>query len=1363
MPISATDLNKAYLAYFGRPADLTGKTYFATLEQADVIKAFDASAESKALYGNDAAAKVNAIYQNLFNRDAEPEGLVYWTTLINQGRVTAAGAAFAILNGAQGTDATAVQNKLAASEAFVAAMDLTPELVGYSGMDAAASARNWLKAVGADAATLTAAVAGAQAAVTAAVEAGTGEGGAGYQLTNGTDVASSSVFTAGQVYTPGGNDRINSLQDEDRLTGTGTNPTLNATLGNPGDNGGTTITPTLAGIQTINVAFVGSAGGVNQLDLQDATGVTNAINITRVSDGIVTATIDNIGAVPTNLSVTNSGQPGQSISFAFKNSAVSGSADTTTVTIDDVQVAALSVQSRTPTAGLGIETINLVSSESANVVGVLNAEDMATLNITGDAALSLGAMGQVVNGGNNVEATTYTAGLGNVAGTLKTVDASALTAALTLVLGAELNATNEDTTGSAIQMTVTGGTGDDTFVVAQGVNIDAVATTNTDRIAGGEGANKLVLLGATAQTVAALTTGATLTNIQALEIRAGHDAAAGADAVTVDADAFDKLATIFVRNEGHNAGAPAAEAATFNLNDLTAAQGTAITIAHGTTGNSNIATNTLNVNLKNGTGTTDVVSVTVVDALNSQPRFNFVLDADGDDAAGVQNNAGVESVTIVDSDTESNTIALAKVAEHSGTVTLTGGAAGNVMNLDTTTAGANGGMYQYAIDGTATDASTTAIIDHSLTAGQVKIVAATVNASAYAGNAVVRVSTSAAATGAQSITMGTGNDTVIFDNANDNRAGLTISDTVVGGTGTDTLVIDGNLGVAGTIALAASEWTNVSGFENLRLVNAGAGSNYSLTLTDALIAANKDATGFLNIINDHDSVNDAVNAADLINGAAQSESAVVIDARTLAANSRFSYNGEEGVSLTADRFIMADANINGGNVINGGAVNNVNTAGDNAANGDVLEVRNAAVVTVGDLANVSNVGNLVFNNDLAIAQTLTLQLNDTVVDAMADSYHASTSTNPERLTIRANDTAFVSVAGAALTLDASALTTRSVLTIRTDDNNGAGGLDVVDTISVSSNVGGTGHIVDMVDGGVRADTLTFVGAAGELFANTTTVVVSGTTNTATLVTQNGTGLATSTHTVQYDNSDTVSLNAGGTTTSFLGSTATATFTGGTTADTIIGTTGANTINAGAGADTVTGGAGVDTIDLGAADLAADVISFTGVSSAANRDVVTSFVVGSDVLGLDVDFTTAATAAGLVAVFEDEAGAAANANGAAYDLGALTAGNTNALDLVTLDTATLTNTANANLALVTNGTELLKALVAAGAANTASGIQMDNIGDSLYIAVDDGANGYLYLASAGADNLATAGEIVLVGTFTASLIDGVIAAQTLMVA
>ncbi|MFZ6802193.1 hypothetical protein, partial [Undibacterium sp. Di24W] len=84
-----------------------------------------------------------------------------------------------------------------------------------------------------------------------------------------------------------------------------------------------------------------------------------------------------------------------------------------------------------------------------------------------------------------------------------------------------------------------------------------------------------------------------------------------------------------------------------------------------------------------------------------------------------------------------------------------------------------------------------------------------------------------------------GNDTVVFDNIQDTRAGLSISDTVAGGAGTgDTLVIDGDLtgaNLGDTIALGASEWTNVSGFETIRLVGtsnnagvAGAG-NYRLT------------------------------------------------------------------------------------------------------------------------------------------------------------------------------------------------------------------------------------------------------------------------------------------------------------------------------------------------------------------------------------------------------------------------------------------------------------------------------------------------------------------------------------------------------
>ena len=124
-------------------------------------------------------------------------------------------------------------------------------------------------------------------------------GGQTFTLTNDTDKASANVFEAGLVWSPGGDERINALQDEDVLTGKGANPTLNATLGNAEDNGGTIITPKLAGIETVNVAFTGSStggnGAVNALDLQDATGV-KAVNITRVTQAVNEAEVGNLMA-----------------------------------------------------------------------------------------------------------------------------------------------------------------------------------------------------------------------------------------------------------------------------------------------------------------------------------------------------------------------------------------------------------------------------------------------------------------------------------------------------------------------------------------------------------------------------------------------------------------------------------------------------------------------------------------------------------------------------------------------------------------------------------------------------------------------------------------------------------------------------------------------------------------------------------------------------------------------------------------------------------------------------------------------------------------------------------------------------------
>ena len=89
-------LQQAYLAYFGRPADVSGLAYYADQSEAQVKAAFSASPESQAFFGSMAvAAQINTIYKNLFNRDAEPAGLTYWSQEIGSGRLSLADAAMA--------------------------------------------------------------------------------------------------------------------------------------------------------------------------------------------------------------------------------------------------------------------------------------------------------------------------------------------------------------------------------------------------------------------------------------------------------------------------------------------------------------------------------------------------------------------------------------------------------------------------------------------------------------------------------------------------------------------------------------------------------------------------------------------------------------------------------------------------------------------------------------------------------------------------------------------------------------------------------------------------------------------------------------------------------------------------------------------------------------------------------------------------------------------------------------------------------------------------------------------------------------------------------------------------------------------
>ena len=1137
MGINTNAVQRLYTAYFSRPADPVGLAYWESKLPADraatqaelttlAHSGFSASTEFSNMYtGLTNAQIVQLAYQNLFGRSAEPAGEVYWAARLASGAETFAGLVLQLTYSAQGTDATAIASKLSAATAFTAALDTTAEITGYAGTGSSASARGWLATV-TDAATLATATAAAtlDAAVAAAVAAGSTDGGGTtpngttFTLTNGTDNATANVFNASLVYTPAGNARINALQDEDTLTGAGVNATLNATLGNlDGLNAGasgTIVTPKLNGISTVNVAFTGSntaagSAAVTELDLQDATAPT-AVNITRVSDALATATVDNMKAVPTTMSLTDSNNAQQNVSFLFTNSGASGAADASTMTLSNVNVNTLTVQENVSDGSVdqGIESLTLVSSGSANTVSILRAEDLKTLTINGSQNMTIGGSSSVT-GPQGVEATQYAAGFANVAGSLTAVNASGLTGNLTLNLGTELNAGLDNTSGVNAQVTVTGGTGNDTFRLGNGAVVGGTAT-NTDIIDGGTGTNTVVVTGSA--TIAAATS-ANVRNIQALEVRTGHDLEAGravvADVATIDADAFNALSSIYVRNEGATSttraptvATSAAEGMTVNLNNLTSAQANAITLAHGTTGNSTIANNIVNVTLKTSTGAADTARVTIVDGINANPVFNAQIAA-----------AAVEQMTFTDSDTESNTVHFtnAGYTQAGSSITLQGGASGQYFNLDSNAvagaAPAAAGLgYGYATDGTSGSSTTAAasagaiagvpttvstsqrdnavstVFNDTGAAAANRLLEESIVAGSYVGDVVVRMGDITRADGfkSQSITTGTGNDTIIFDQLNATNAGFTSADTVAAGTGTDTLVLDGNNAVR--ISHGASEWDNLSGVDVIRLAGnsaianvgnaaqvAEAAGSYHLVLDNELIDQT-DSTSRLTIVNNDGRLD--------TNG----ETDAVINARALNQTNFITFVGANGVGtvgISSNRLIFSDASANQNQILNGGDtdVRVSTTAGYVAGNNNVYDVYNTADVSIADLSQVSNFGRIEFHNDTAVAQTLTLTLNDAVVEAMVDSSNtASSAATQETLFVTAFDGAAVS----ALNVNAAAVTSA----FHTLNITGAGGADSIvggtgaDTIS-----GGAGN--DTIAGGDGIDNLTG-GAGNDIFVQTYT-------------------------------------------------------------------------------------------------------------------------------------------------------------------------------------------------------------------------------------------------------------------------------------
>jgi hypothetical protein len=658
-------VQQLYVAYFGRPADKNGLEYYASVLDTNpnglkaLLHDFAASAESTALYAQATiAGKIAAMYETMFGRVADADGLVYWTQQVQSGKVILSEVAFTIAFNAQAADKAIFAAKVTASTAFTTALNLTPEILAYETQ--AGVGRTWLKPV-VDAATAATVAATADATISALVA----NGGSGSKkfLTNGTDVLEGSVFEAGLVYTPSGDDRINALQSEDILTGTAASNVLNATLGNNNDNGAASVTPTLKNIQTVNLDITGNT---NTLDVRFADSLQNvAINKLTAEAGNA-VTVANIGQPAANLTVKNSALVDNTVTFnyvtgvlAAKNAAgTAAGGNVGNIAIENVALAALNVGNTGNTEGF--ETVNL-TSKGNNTVKVLNVVDAETVTITGSGSLNMvnntQAAERVVVGAGGV---TIGDGIG-----IRTIDSTGFTGDVNINITAATGPHNDPgNSGKVFHSVVKTGAGNDTLWTTAAVTGTAVGgvTTLSDTIDGGAGTDTL-------RTYAGVTKDAKITNVEALEMR-GTSAAAFVNA-------FDaNLASVLVRNES---GAPAQ---TFTLNNTTKAlaEGGKIFLNHSTTGG---GADTVDVRLADGSGANDTVVLTVQNDLNTTTTYNYTLSAQsqlkavpGTATAAQIAATKIENVTINDNDTETNTLTLTHAADHNGKVMLTGGTAG---------------------------------------------------------------------------------------------------------------------------------------------------------------------------------------------------------------------------------------------------------------------------------------------------------------------------------------------------------------------------------------------------------------------------------------------------------------------------------------------------------------------------------------------------------------------------------------------------------------------------------------------------------------------------------------------------------------
>jgi len=147
-------VQELYVAYFSRPADPDGLAFWTDLLEHQVVTheeiaaAFAETAEYKATYfDTDHRVLVQEIYDNLFGRGPETTGLEFWVKALDSGAMTVDNMVTMVAAGAQGADQFAFNAKIGVAIAFTNRIDTPQEKAAYNGEAANMIAINYLAGV----------------------------------------------------------------------------------------------------------------------------------------------------------------------------------------------------------------------------------------------------------------------------------------------------------------------------------------------------------------------------------------------------------------------------------------------------------------------------------------------------------------------------------------------------------------------------------------------------------------------------------------------------------------------------------------------------------------------------------------------------------------------------------------------------------------------------------------------------------------------------------------------------------------------------------------------------------------------------------------------------------------------------------------------------------------------------------------------------------------------------------------------------------------------------------------------------------------------------------------------------------------